>query len=311
MKKTCLVIGGDGFIGSHLTEDLLEREYRVRVFGRFKGKKIKNLNSVKSKIEIFPGNFTNTLDIKKALKGVDYVFHFAYLGNPALTIKNPQLDINTNLISTVNLLDQCVKSNVKKVIYPSTGGSIYGKYEGSRAKEESFLNPITPYSINKLAIEKYFHYYKRYFGLDFSIYRIANAYGERQSGQNGQGVIATVIRNMLEGDTIEIYGNTIRDFIYVKDITRFIADNFHKKHKFDVYNLGSGKGVSLAEIVKKISKIGKVKMKLKKMPKREFDVDKVVLDISKIKKEFNFNPGINLNEGIKRTFDYIKDKNYA
>ena len=307
MIYKCLVLGGDGFIGSHLVEDLLARNLNVRVFEKLENNKLKNLGRVRKKIDLFFGDFRKKSDLNNAVKEVDFVFHFISLSNPASTVDNAKKDIEDNLINTINLLDACVKNKVKKIIFPSSGGSIYGTPKEGYAQEESPLNPITPYSINKLCIEKYLNYYKRYYNLDYVIYRISNAYGERQTTKGKQGVIPIIMEKVLNNETVDLYGNTIRDYIYIKDVTYFIGNNFDKDHKYTEYNLGSGKGLSLFRLVKLIEKINGAPIKINKLKRRKFDVKKIILDVSRIKNEFDFETKTDIKEGLEKTFYYIKD----
>lgn len=306
MKKKCLVLGADGFLGSHLTDDLVSRGFSVRAFDRFEDGKIKNLVYPQDGLEIFSGDFLSSESIEEALHDIDIVFHFISLGNPALTIKDPKSDIENNVLGTIKLLDACVKQGIKKVIYPSSGGAIYGDAKSEYAHEDSLLEPITPYSINKLCVEKYLSYYKRYYNLDYVIYRISNPYGERQSVDGTQGVIPILLKKVLHGETVDVYGNSVRDYIYVKDVTRFIAENFDKEHKYAIYNLGSGKPTSLTEILSVVEKVTQMTPKKNQLEKRKFDVDRIVLDINRIKKEFRFTPAIDFIDGVGMTFDSIR-----
>lgn len=308
MIYKCLVLGGDGFIGSHLVENLLTRKLNIRVFEKSENHRLKNLNHVRKKIDLFFGDFRKKSDLSNAAKGIDFVFHFISLSTPASTADKAKKDIQDNLINTINLLDACVKNKVKKIIFPSSGGSIYGTPKNGYAQEKSPLAPITPYSINKLCIEKYLSYYKRYYNLDYVIYRISNAYGERQPTEGIQGIIPIIIKKALNNETVDLYGNTTRDYIYIKDVACFMGNNFDKDHKYAVYNLGSGEGISLFRLVRLIEKISGIPIKVNKLKRRKFDIEKIILDVSRIKNEFAFKTKIGIEEGIKKTFYYIKDK---
>lgn len=308
MKKKCLVFGGNGFIGSHLVEDLLERNFEVKVFARFTDDKVKNLYETGHKITFIKGDFTNKKDLERAVEGVDYVFHFIYSSNPVdSATASFEKEILLNLIPTINLMDACVKYNIKKLIFPSSGGSVYGDSKIQHKNEEDHLNPITFYAINKLTIEKLLYCYWKQFGLDYIIYRISNAYGKRQSFNANQGIIPVAIKKAMQKKTINVYGNTIRDYIYVKDLTNFISNNFDKRHLYKIYNIGSGKGVRLLSLLRLIQEETGLQIKIKKLKKRKFDVDKVVLNIDRVKEEFNFNSKVGLREGIRKTYIYLKN----
>lgn len=308
MGKKCLVIGGDGFLGSHVVDDLLDRGFEVSVFDRFHKGRIKNLKHLKGKIKFHKGNFLNKWHLSRALKGVDYVFHFVSLSTPASTANDPHEEIRLNLDGTLQLLDLCVKYGVKKVVYPSSGGAVYGNALEEVASETTQPRPVSPYAVTKLTIEEYLHFYKRQYGLDFVIYRIANPYGERQNPDGIQGAIPIFMKHMIKNEPLSIYGNTVRDYIYVKDATRFIAESFDQNHKNTTYNVGTGKGVSLFELVLMLSKTTESTPKIKRLERRQFDVQKIVLDIDRAKEEFGFYPVTSLEVGLEKTYGYLKEK---
>lgn len=306
MNKKCLVLGGDTFLGSHLVDDLLLRGFEVRAFDIFEEEKPRNLRYPQERLEIFPGSLLDSSSIDEALENIAYVFHFISSGSPAASIDNPQKDIKESVISTVSLLDACLRHGVQRIIYHSSGGAIYGDVKSGYAKEDQLLSPLTPYSINKLCIEQYLNYYKRHFGLDYIAYRISNPYGERQPLEGISGVISILLRKVLRGETIDIFGNSIRDYIYAKDAAGLIVNSFDKEHKHTIYNLGSGKETSLTDILRIIESVAQVKPKINQLAKREFDVERIVLDISRIQEEFHFAPQVDLTEGVKITFDAIR-----
>lgn len=306
MREKCLVLGADGFIGSHLVDELLQRNFDVRVFGRFSNNTFKNLNHVKGKIEVYSGDFNKKRDVAMAIKGVDYVFHLISFSNPAITSRNPLKEIKVNLVPTIRLLELASKNNVKKIIFPSSGGSIYGISKEKYFSENSLLHPITPYAINKLTIESYLYYYFNQRGLDYIIYRISTVYGERQTSKYGQGVIERIIRQTLRNEAVTIYGDTMRDYIHVKDVATLIAKTFDRKTRYKTYNVGSGQGILLSQLLATIEKTINKKIQVKQMESRPFDLDHVILDIARIKKEFLFKQTIDLTTGIARMYEYIK-----
>lgn len=308
MGKKCLVLGGDGFLGSHLVDDLLARGYEVRVFDRFHKGRIKNLKHLKGKIEFQKGDFLNKWHLSRALKGVDYVFHFVSLSTPASTANDPQREIKLNLEGTLQLLDLCVKHGVKKIIYPSSGGAVYGNTLEEVASETTQARPMSPYAVTKLAIEEHLHFYRRQYGLDFAIYRIANPYGERQDPNGIQGAIPIFMKHMMKNEPLDIYGNTVRDYVYVKDVTGFIAEHFSVEHKNSTYNIGSGRGVALFELVLMLSKTTQSMPRIKRLEKRPFDVQKIVLDISRASEEFGYYPITSLEVGLEKTYAALKEK---
>jgi len=305
MGKKCLVIGGDGFLGSHLVDDLVLRGFDVRVFDHFQDGKTKNIRHLEGKIELYTGDFLNKRHLSRALKNVEYVFHFVSLSTPGSTANDLYTEMKTNAKGALQLLDLCVKHNVKKIIYPSSGGAVYGDSLDAVTSETTQLRPVSPYAVTKVIIEEYLHFYKRQYGLDFVIYRISNPYGERQNPQGTQGVVSILMNRMMKNETLPIYGDTVRDYIYVKDVTSFIARNFDQEQKKSTYNIGSGKGVVLSEIVRMLAKITQSTPHIQKLEKRPFDVQEIVLDISRAQKEFEFYPSTSLEKGLEKTYAFL------
>ncbi len=308
MKKI-LILGADGFLGSNLVFALLkDKKNEVRAFDLFKDGASQNLELVRKKIEIFQGNFLNKDDLRKALQGIDYVFHFVSFTTPGSSMSDPLIDIDTNLRGTINLLEECVKAKVKKIIYPSSGGAIYGDQKKKKYSEEDALCPISPYAISKMAIEKYLEYYRIAKGLDYLIARISNPYGPHQNVIGNQGIIPIFLNLIKNNQPISIFGDgqNIRDYIFVDDaIDNLVNLSFRSKNKYRVYNIGSGEGVSINELIETIKKITRKRIKTNRLSQRKADVRSIVLDVARIQEELGFGPKITLEQGIKKTWEWI------
>ena len=302
-----LVIGAGGFLGSHLIDDLLEQGHEVKAFDRSFGGSNRNLEHLIGKIELLSGDFLNLDDLSRATTGVDYVFNMISFSTPASSLKNPRRDLETNIIGMINLLNLCVENKIKKVFFPSSGGTIYGNSDKSNSREDDPTNPICPYGISKLVIEKYLEYYHRLHNLDYFIFRISNPYGERQSLNRDQGVIPIFMNLIKEKKPITIFGNgeNVRDYIYVKEVTKLIAKAVHMDNKNKIYNIGSGQGHSLNELIDVIREICGYDFEINYQPERGSDVRRAVLDISRARNELNFEPKINLQEGLTETWRHI------
>lgn len=303
-----LVLGGNGFIGSHLVDSLAESNHDVRVFDRFKSDQ--TLFNMRDNIELFAGDYLNVNDLRTALEGVEYVFHFISTTTPASAENDPLIDIETNIRMSVELFRLCAELQVKRVIFASTGGAIYGNSGAGEPHEEDEIPlPISPYAIGKLTIEHYLRYFRVKHGLDSVVFRISNPYGERQPFHRKQGVIPIFIENIYRGNPITVLGDgsMVRDYIYVKDVANAISDVFDQPVKFDTYNLGSGDGKNLNDIVATIRDV------LGKDPLVEYKdapvtyVPKVTLDTSRFAHEFSGITRTSLDEGVAATYAYIKD----
>lgn len=300
-----LVLGANGFIGSHLVDDLVKEGHTVRAFDRFSSDRV--LFHKHDNIEMQTGDYLNNSDLENALRGIEYVFHFISTTTPATADNNPTIDIDTNIRRSVELLQLCVQANVKRVLFASTGGAIYGSTGNGQAHKETDLpEPVSPYAIGKLTVENYLRYFKVKHGLDSISFRISNPYGNRQSFNRKQGVIPIFLENIVRNKPITIFGDglMVRDYVYVNDLTRMIVSMFDKPHKHDVYNLGSGEGKSLNQILSTIEAIIDHKVTVETQDTPTTFVQKVILDTTRFASEFNEFPATSLEEGIRATYEY-------
>lgn len=305
MKKT-LVLGGGGFLGSYATEALLKAGHSVRIFE----KELINKESVRHilpKVEWVEGDFTNEADVKHAVKGMDYVVHSLCTTLPKSSNENPAYDISSNLISTLHLLDAAKAEGVKKVIFFSSGGTVYGVPNATPIPENHPTEPVCSYGIQKLAIEKYMRLYKQLHGLDYAIMRISNPYGERQRPHASQGAVMVFLYKALKNEPIEIWGDgtVTRDYIYVADVASAVVRLLEYSGKENLFNIGSGSGMSLLELIKMIEKVTGRPANVRFSPARAFDVPVNVLDISKAKQELNWTPQTTFEDGLRRTMKHL------
>lgn len=304
-----LILGGDGFIGSHFVEQAVVLCHKVTVFGRFPYNVSKNLEHQREKIKLFHGEFANRDQVTKALEGQDIVYHFICTTNPATSWHDPFVEIETNLRYSVQLFDLAAEKGVKKIVFPSSGGAIYGRRCGT-IKEENSSSPFNPYGITKLAIEHFLNYFRERSGIAADIYRIGNAYGPRQPMDAPQGVIAVWMGKILADEEVMVYGDrqTLRDYVCVEDIAYLLTHSLSDLNSSDVYNLGSGRGVSVLELFDIFSMIIDKPFKHRIYSRRNFDNTSVILDSSKL---ISYFPGFkfcNFEEKIRDTWRYVKEK---
>lgn len=304
-----LVLGANGFIGSHLVDSLAVKGHKIRAFDRY-GSNQKMFNQADN-IEVFPGDFLNEDDLRRSLQDIEYVFHFISTTTPASVENDPTIDIETNIRMSVELFKLCVESGVKRVFFASTGGAIYGESDNnSPHKETDATLPVSPYAIGKLTIENYLRYFKVRHGLESTTFRISNPYGERQPFHRKQGVIPIFLENVILNKPITVLGDgsMVRDYIYVKDVAAMITEVFESEKIQPLYNIGSGEGATLNEIISIAEKVSQRRIERETRAVPATYVKTVVLDTSRFTDDFGVSPNVGLEEGMRRTYEYIKDE---
>lgn len=298
-----LVIGGSGFIGSHLVDALLAQGKKVRVYDRTP----ERFRATPTGVEFMQGEFGDTAMLAEALADIDQVFHLVSTMVPSTSNLDPVADIQGNLINTVRLLELMRSAGVKRMVFLSSGGTVYGIPKEDPVTEDHPLHPISSYGIVKVAIENYLHMEHHLHGLSSVILRASNPYGPRQGHGGVQGVIGTFLWKIAQGDPIQLWGDgsVVRDFIHVRDFTE-LCSRVSDTDLTGSFNAGSGKGNSINDVITTITKvIGKEVNPIHK-PGRGFDVPRVVLDISSIRQETGWSPTITLEEGIADTWKWVQ-----
>lgn len=301
----CLVLGGGGFLGSHVSDALLEAGYSVRIFEKERVSK-ESVRHLLADVEWVEGDFANESHLREVVKGVDVIIHSVCTTLPKTSNENTVYDISTNLVPTLHLLDAAKKEGVGKVIFFSSGGTIYGIPQRIPIPEDHPNDPVVSYGIQKLAIEKYLNLYHHLYGLDYGVMRISNPYGERQRPIATQGAVAVFLHKALNKEEIEIWGDgsVKRDYLHVSDVARAVLKLLSHKGEHRLFNIGSGKGLSLLELIESIEKVTGASVKVRFTPARPFDVPVNVLDITRAARELSWSPEVELQEGLRRTMAY-------
>ncbi len=297
----CLVIGANGFVGSHLVDELDEAGYSVRAFDRFRSAPRYNESK---KVEMMAGDIFDDMAISKALAGVDYVFHSFSATTPFTSDSDPYSDITRNLLRNVQLFQKCAETGIKKVMFVSSGGAVYGQVaERKRVDEDDVCLPVSPYGIGKLGAEYYLAYFKRKYDLNYVAYRLTNPYGPRQISNNNQGVIPTFIEKIKAGEELVVYGDgtSSRDYIYVRDATKMMVDIFDRKTKYTVYNIGSGHQTALNDIIDTIENVMEVTVRATHKDVPKTFLQKSEVSIHRFVNEFGPAPRTPLKVGIQKT----------
>jgi UDP-glucose 4-epimerase len=306
MKGHCLVLGACGFMGTHLVSALLREGHQVRAFDL--PVKVKDTNNRSHpNLEYVGGRFDHKAELASALDDVDIVFHLVGTTVPQSSNEDMAFDIQTNLIDTVAFLHLCVQRGVKRVLFPSSGGTIYGIPLKNPVRESSATRPICSYGIVKQAIENYLHLFNYLHGLEYVVLRISNPYGTGHQ-KVGQGVIPTFLKCIKDQGRIDVWGDgsVVRDYIFIHDVVEAFLKAMAYSSSESVFNIGSGVGTSLSEVIELIEEVVGVTFKRVFSPGRKVDVPAIYLDISLAREKLGWQPEVSLKKGIKMTWEEIR-----
>ena len=304
----CVVLGGRGFLGSHLVEALHQQGYKVRSFDRAKTVSGPKQTFTETGIDLVEGNFGNDADLAAAVADCEVCFHLISTTLPKSSNSDPVFDIETNLVGTIRLLNHAVRSGLKKLVFVSSGGTVYGRTQALPIDEGHPTNPMSSYGIVKLAIEKYLELYRQLHGLDYSVVRLSNPYGERQRTNASQGAVAVFLGKVLKGEPLEIWGDgsVVRDYIHVSDVVRALVSTAAYEGEDRILNIGSGQGTSLNELIDVIERATDLKVARSYLPARSFDVPASILSNERARRALGWSPEVSLLDGITRTVDWVR-----
>lgn len=297
-----LVLGAAGFLGSHLTTALLEAGWDVRAWGRRMPGLLPNWALQHEALEIMEGTLGDQESMHQALQGCETCIHLVSTTLPHDSNLRPIADVEENLIATLRFLQVAREHELRRLIFLSSGGTVYGVPREVPIREDHPTEPICSYGITKRAIELHLALEQRLHGLDQRVVRLANPYGEGQRALARQGAIAVFLGKALRGETIELWGNgeTVRDFVHIDDATEAIRRLLAYTGKQTVFNIGSGEGHSIREILETIGRVTGRQLDLVQRPARSCDVASNVLCIERARQELGWEPTITLEDGIAR-----------
>lgn len=308
-----LVTGGAGFIGSHIVDRLVKEGHTVSVVDDLSNGNLRNLTQVKDKIHFHRHSITSAQlsDIFSKEKP-EVIFHLAAHINVRNSLKDPSHDANVNIVGSLNVLENARMFGVKKIIFSSTGGAIYGETDNVPTTEAETPHPISHYGIAKFSVEQYLFLYKHIYNLDYVILRYANVYGPRQDPIGEAGVVSIFINNILQGKECRINGDgkQTRDYTFVADVVEanMLALQKTPEHKF--FNIGTGKetdvNVLYQNIETAVEKISKKKGTMFHGPQLPGEVARSCLDATRAKQELGWTPRVELLEGLKKTAEFFK-----
>lgn len=310
MDKKCLVTGGAGFIASHLVDALIGAGWQVVVIDNLSTGKKENLNPQATfyQMNIQDPEVCEVFEKEKP----QIVFHYAAQIDVRKSVQDPAESAKTNILGSLNILENCRKFGVKKVVFASTGGAIYGEAGTIPTPENYAQKPVSPYGIEKLIVEHYLAFYKKEYGLDYLILRFANVYGPRQNSKGEAGVIAIFCDKLLQGEQVTINGSgrQTRDFVFVADVVKANVLGIDGNIT-DVFNIGTGKETDINTLFEKLAGLFGSKMPKIHAPAKPGEQERSCLDFQKIKAELGWKPEYDLDKGLEATKEWFCKNNYA
>ncbi|HEM3177747.1 TPA: NAD-dependent epimerase/dehydratase family protein [Streptococcus suis] len=305
-----LILGAAGFIGTNLTLELMKsKNNNLTLVDKnrdyFQLPKLSEIDNV----SIIESSLDNNINFDEIVKNQDVVYHLVSSVVPSTSNQHISQDIEANVLFTSNFLEACVRNSVKKVIFISSGGTVYGKVGKCPLVEETNTAPISSYGVQKVMIEKLLYLYNYMYGLEYKIVRLANPYGPYQRPNGVLGAVTTFTYKAIKGDEITIYGDgsVIRDYIYIDDAIKGIITIANEYSEHNVFNLGSGYGTSIMEILDIIRDELKLNLNLSFKEGRSVDVPINFLDMSRYIESFGEKPHRDLREGIVATAKFLSE----
>lgn len=311
-RRRVIVFGGDGFLGSHLVEELVSLGHAVTVFTRGHDGGLRNLRHMQGRIDTVLGDFTDTAAVAASLEGQEVAVDLITTSSPVDSWTAPVEAIETELSPSVRFFELCGDAGVRKIVFASSGGAVYGPSSGM-LHEDTEPKPFSPYSIIKLCTEHFLNFFSVKYGFCADIYRIGNLYGPRQRLEGQQGVIAVWIGRALAGQPIDVYGDetTVRDHVFVRDAAKLMTHSLRSLDAGDVYNLGTGTGVSVLELLQTFLAVAERPVEYRLHPRRPSDNTSAILDSSRLLRQFpgfRFQP---LEDGIREAFEWAMSAQQA
>lgn len=303
---TIAVLGASGFLGARLVERLGRDGHAVKAFDRsFDPRRTAAWSPT---TRCIPGDFTVQTDFSELLRDCDTVFHLISTTIPSSSSQNPMADVQGNLLPTLNLLEQMRRSATRRLVFPSSGGTVYGEPRYLPIDEAHPTSPIVPYGATKLAIEKYLQVYQHAFGLKTVCLRISNPFGPGFNPQSGQGAVGIFLQRALRGEPIEIWGDgkVQRDYIYIDDVINAFVAAMNYEGNEPVFNISTGVPTTLLDLISHITQIIGTAPDIRWKDSRGFDVNANVLCNQLARQSLGWQPGVTLSEGLRRTAEWVR-----
>jgi UDP-glucose 4-epimerase len=302
-----IVLGGGGFIGTNLCRRLAASGARVRAFGR------RCLFPAElGGAEWYQGDFTDAAALASAMETFDVVVHLVNNTTPQGANLDMAGDLQKNVVPSLALFDLCRHLGVSRLVFISSGGTVYGVPQQIPTPETAPTDPITAYGISKLAIEKYLALYEHLYGFDFRVLRVANPFGPYQIPIKSQGIIATLILRALRGESIEIWGDgsVVRDFIFIDDVVDALIAAANDSSTARTFNIGSGEGRSVRDVIASVENILEKKLSMRWQQARPVDIPTSTLAIERASRIMGWKPKTKFEDGLTRTIRWWQHREH-
>lgn len=301
-----MVTGGAGFIGSHVVDIFLANGYEVVVIDDLSTGRLSNLNPAATfyQVDIRSPELEEIFKEEKP----DFIDHHAAQMDVRRSVEDPLFDADVNVLGSIKLIELARKHQVKRFIYISTGGAVYGEPEYLPCDEAHPINPICPYGASKHTVEHYLYMYQELYDLDYVVLRYPNVYGPRQDPHGEAGVVAIFTGQMLKDEQVVINGDgkQERDFVYVEDCARANLLALTAENPNTIFNLGYGYGTSINDIYSNLTKITDYKLSAVHGPAMAGETQRIYLEANKARQEMDWTPTVGLEEGLGKTVEYFR-----
>jgi UDP-glucose 4-epimerase len=303
-----IVLGAGGFLGTNLCQRLASSGAKVRAFGRRS-----MFHHEFADVEWYPGDFSDAAALAAAIEGHDVVFHLVHGTTPQSANLDMAADLQESVIPTLALLDMIGTLGVKRFVFVSSGGTVYGLAEQFPTPESAPTDPVAAYGISKLAIEKYLGLYEHLHGLDYRVLRVANPFGPYQVPTKNQGIIATLISRALDNESVEIWGDgsVVRDYVYVDDVIDALETAAADRGEMRVFNIGTGQGRSLRDVILAVQKHLDRTIDIIWRPGRPFDVPTSIMSIARARDMLGWTPKTSFETGLERTIAWWESARHS
>jgi UDP-glucose 4-epimerase len=305
----CVIFGGGGFIGSTIADRLLKDGHELRIFERPRVPPYREFIAGQQ-VEWITGDLSSAHDVSDAVIGADAVLHLVSTTLPKNSNDDPIYDVETNVIATLQLLNAMVTHDVRKIVFISSGGTVYGNPVYLPIDEKHPTDPLVSYGITKLIIEKYLRVFESMHDINAITLRVANPYGERQRIETAQGAVGVFLNNAIKDIPLAIWGDgsVTRDYIHVSDVAEAFVQALAYRGSKRVFNISSGIGTSLNELIAMLENVLGRSVNRDYFPGRLFDVPVSILCNKLAFEELNWSPRVSMRDGLERTMNWVKKK---